>query len=191
MILRPVLMPIPGGADVPRSQRGAAQRRIARLAVDESARWSGLSRDHWPQDASGAPLPANGVYWSLSHKPAWTAGVVADRPVGIDLEPISPRHSDALFAKLAAPDEWERAGERTWHTFFRVWTAKEAVLKANGLGIGHLRRCRLVAAVSEHELILTFGGREWPVRQHVHHNHVVAVAGDWDDVFWSVAQGPA
>ena len=187
MILRPVLVPVPGGADLPRPRRLPTQRRAARLAVDQSARLSGWAPRPWPQDSRGAPRPADGVYWSLSHKPAWTAGVVSDQPVGIDIELLAPRHNLGLFDKLADADEWTIAGDRTWHTFFRLWTAKEAALKANGVGIGHLGDCRLVTVRDETHLTVTFAGREWIMEHFVHDGHLASVTATEQDVVWNVA----
>lgn len=188
MILRPVLMPVPGGADLPRSQRLSAQRRVSRQAVDESARLCGLAPRDWPRDGRGVPVPADGIYWSLTHKAAWTAGVVSDGPVGIDIEAISPRRNMILFDKLAAADEWAIAGGRAWPNFFRLWTAKEATLKANSVGIGRLGECRVVAVHGERHLTLAFQGREWTVEQFYHDGHVAAVTAGADEVVWTVLE---
>ena len=186
MILRPVLMPVPGGADLPRAERMPAQRLVSVRAVDESARLCGLAPRHWPRDNRGVPVPGDGIYWSLTHKPAWTAGVVSDQPVGIDLEALRPRRDTLLFDKVAGPEEWALIGGRTWPNFFRLWTANEATLKANGFGIGRLGDCRLVAVHGETHLTMTFGGREWAIEQLVHDGHVAAVTAGADDIVWTV-----
>jgi 4'-phosphopantetheinyl transferase len=188
MILHPVLMSVPGGADLPRSQRLSAQRSVSRQAVDESARLCGLAPRGWPRDGRGVPVPADGIYWSLTHKPAWTAGVVSDDPVGIDIEAISPRRNTILFDKLAGADEWAIAGGRTWPNFFRLWTAKEATLKANSVGIGRLGECRVVAVHDETHLTVAFQGREWTVEQFYHDGHVAAVTAGADEVVWTVLE---
>ncbi|MFQ5489821.1 MAG: 4'-phosphopantetheinyl transferase family protein [Phycisphaerae bacterium] len=188
MTLHAVLMPVPGGPDLPRNQRRDAQRQTARRAVDESARLSGHQPRPWPQNAARAPVPVDGIFWSLSHKPAWTAGVVADGPVGIDIEAIVPRANQLLFAKVAKPDEWALIGQTDWDNFFRLWTAKEAALKANGLGIGHLGECRLIDAPDPSHVTIHLADRDWPIEQFFHQGHVAAVTAGSHDVAWTVAQ---
>ena len=84
-----------------------AERLASQQAVDESARLCGVTPRQWPRDDRNVPAPADGIYWSLSHKPAWTAGVVSDEPVGIDLEAIAPRRNTIMWNKIATPAEWD------------------------------------------------------------------------------------
>ena len=186
MILRPVLMPIPGGADLPRDRRRPAQQAVSRRALDESARLCGVSPREWLRSDKRVPLPTEGIYWSQSHKPTWTAGVVSDEPVGIDIEAIRPRRDEILFDKLADADEWALVGGRSWENFFRLWTANEATLKANSFGIGRLRDCRVVAVSDEAHLTVVFAGREWSVEHFHHDNHVAAVTTGQRKVIWNV-----
>ncbi|HUU84702.1 MAG TPA: 4'-phosphopantetheinyl transferase superfamily protein [Phycisphaerae bacterium] len=190
MILHPVLMPVPGGADLPRPERMPAQRLVSARAVDESARLSGLAPRQWPRDADGVPMPSEGIYWSLSHKPAWTAGVVSDGRVGIDLEAIRPRRDTLLFDKVAGADEWALIGDRNWPNFFRLWTANEATLKANSFGIGRLSDCRIAAVHDETHLTTLFEGREWGIEHFYHDDHVAAVTAGVGGVAWHVLQCP-
>ena len=77
-------------------------------------------------------------YFSISHCKAGIAVAVADEPIGIDIETI--RHADEDLIertmneqeRLAISDE--RLEERD-RLFTRLWTQKEAVLKAIGTGI--------------------------------------------------------
>ncbi len=184
MILRPVLMPVPRGGELPRRERLPAQRAVSRRAVDESARLCGLTPRDWPLAANGAPAPVEGIHWSVSHKPSWTAGVVSDGPVGIDIEEIRPRRNELLFGKLATREEWDLVGGRTWDNFFRLWTANEAALKANGLGIGHLSECRVVAVRDETHLTVVFRTRQWTIEHYYHDDHVAAVTTAAEGTVW-------
>ena len=51
------------------------------------------------KDENGAPVPVNNVFWSLSHKPEYAAGVAATYPIGIDIEKIRT-YKEALKKKL-------------------------------------------------------------------------------------------
>ena len=91
-------------------------------------------------DGAGAPQvlhPAGGVFVSVAAPGSFAACAVARAPVGIDLEGLgatlepvalvlTPGERDAL-ATLSP----ELASRR----FLEIWTAKEAYLKASGLGL--------------------------------------------------------
>ena len=62
--------------------------------------------------------------------------------VGVDIERVRPRpRALELAARFFAPDETAALAalpeERLLHGFLRFWTAKEAVLKANGGGLSY------------------------------------------------------
>jgi 4'-phosphopantetheinyl transferase len=123
------------------------------------------------------PLPVRGWHWSLSHKPEFVAGAVSPVPVGIDLELPGPRHP-GLFDKAGTDAEWACLGGRNWPNFFRLWTAKEAVLKALGTGLAGLGDCRLIARDRD-RIHLEAGGRRWTADSATRAEFVVAVtAGD-------------
>ncbi len=67
------------------------------------------------------------ICFNLSHSHGAAVCAVHDRPVGIDVEKLrpAPKH-------LAAGMDDE--------AFFRLWTAKEATIKRQGLGVGALLR---------------------------------------------------
>lgn len=76
---------------------------------------------------------AGGPFFNLSHsKGVLVAIVSADREVGIDVERIRP-FSEELARSTMHPDE--RAAIRAPEDFFRLWTAKEAVMKLRGAGL--------------------------------------------------------
>ena len=89
---------------------------------------------------NGKPaLPGDGPFFNLSHAGAHAAlAVCASHEVGIDIEAprtIEPGVARRFFSpsEVAALDEMP---EEAWqHGFFRVWTGKEAVIKATGDGL--------------------------------------------------------
>ena len=184
-ILYPVI------ASVPQSDRGLKGRekvvrlsQLARLALRRSCRISGLRLDTLPKDADGVPLPVDGVYWSLSHKSEVVGGVAAPMPVGIDLETLRPINA-ALMDRVADADEWHLVGdEQNEKTFFRFWTAKEAVLKAVGKGFAGLSRCRIAEVVDATRMVLTFDDRPWTVVHFWFDNHVAAITAHQFSVDW-------
>ena len=82
----------------------------------------------------GKPYLPGGPEFSLSHGGTLAVLAVSDRAVGADCEDACRGASEALLRRVLTPEEWEcpdAAGR-----FSRLWTRKEAVMKACGLGLG-------------------------------------------------------
>lgn len=176
--LRPVVLAAPAPQrDLRGPERVAAQSAHARVALAQSAAASGARLGALEKGEHDAPLPNAGWHWSIAHAPVFSAGVVARAPVGIDVEAIVPRRQD-IVRRVASRAELDLLGGFRWETFFRIWTAKEAVLKKAGCGILELSRCTLIAAPSCELLVLTHRGREHPVHLLARSGHVAAIACD-------------
>lgn len=188
MRLEPVLLAIPLSDPARSPQQTQRQRDYSRLALRECAKSCGAPLEGWEKDRNQAPVRLGKFYWSVSHKRQWTAAVIADRPVGIDVEKISPRRT-TLYEALACDSEWDLTGGRSWNAFFRVWTAKEATLKANGVGITGFSDCKVRVVEDRHHMTLEFGGHTWPIEHHYHDGHVAAVTCVGTDVQWRVLDG--
>lgn len=93
---------------------------------------------------NGKPvLPPQSPPWqfNLSHSGDWLLVALAwQRRVGIDIEVWRDLEFGALAERAFAPEERAALGAapstQRAATFFAVWTRKEAVLKARGLGLG-------------------------------------------------------
>lgn len=130
------------------SFRAIADR--ARLVVGRSLRRHGLRTLYglespaWIKGLYGKPLLADrryGIDVSLAHGGEFVAcGFIRDAAIGVDVEPIdrswnamevaNAQFAPAECAALSRPDDETRC-----ETFFRLWTLKEAVAKATGLGL--------------------------------------------------------
>jgi len=187
VILHPVILPVPAAA---RPLKGRpkvdALRAAAREALALSARHSQRKLGPLDKDDNGAPLPSNGVYWSLTHKNVYVAAVCSPHAVGIDIERLRPV-SQGLRERLAAPDEWALAPTVDTVLFFRYWTAKEAVLKAVGMGLTGLSRCRIQRIEDDDHLLLTYDGLPWQVTHHrIGQDHLVTITSDRVELKWHV-----
>ncbi len=184
-MLYPVILPL---SPEHRSLRGPrhmqAQRETAREALVQACKLSGRPCGPFEKDVHNVPMPFAGWYWSVSHKPQFVAAVVSANPVGIDLEEIVPRDK-GLFRYVAEDAEWELAGNREWETFFRYWTAKEAVLKATGAGLRDLKKVRIQRVLSPDRLIIDYRDHEWGVQHYRFQNHLASLTHD-DEVHWTV-----
>jgi len=183
MTAHAVLLSIPGCEDLPPPQRVLLQRDYARRALRRCAELCAAPTDGWAQDERGAPLPNQGYFWSLSHKRAMAAAVIARQPVGIDVEFVAPRRED-LFDAVATEAEWALLADRSWHSFFRLFTAKEATLKANGMGIGYLAHCRIVEVLNNREMMTEYDSRRLPVEHFEHAGHIAAATVGAQPLAW-------
>lgn len=184
MILFPVVMPV---AETDRKLSGAERvarlSRIAREALGLSAQKSGVVLGELLKDEDDVPCPIDGNYWSVSHKSKYVAAVVSRDKIGIDIEEIKPRQ-ESIFNLVASEHEWELSKDRSWRTFFRYWTAKEATLKAVGVGIGGLKSCRLVSIPDENHMVLNHRGCLFIVEQFSYKNYIVAIVKNDNEVEW-------
>jgi 4'-phosphopantetheinyl transferase len=156
----------------------------ARRAVEISAEKSRITLGKLVQDERKAPLPFNGNFWSITHKPEYVGAVVAPSPIGIDIEKICAR-TESLFQKTASDAEWALA-DTTTTTFFRYWTAKEAVLKAAGTGLKDLAKCRIIQISNDHHLDLEYNGKKWKVEHHFFNGHIASVTKNNFQIDWTI-----
>ena len=100
---------------------------------------------HGKPDLAGSPLRFN-----ISHSGALAVIALAQVEVGVDVELPRPRRSDAIARRFYTPGEIERLfaqsdPERRADAFFRLWTCKEAFLKATGEGLSRSTRSYEIA----------------------------------------------
>ena len=185
MTLFPVVMPvIEAGHRSSGHEKVDHLSRIAREALKLSAEKSGVRLGELLKDEKGVPCPVAGNYWSVSHKPKCVAAVVSKDKVGIDIEEMQSR-AESLFAYVASDEEWGLK-ERSWDTFFCYWTAKEAVLKAIGIGVSGLKTCRIVSVPDENHITLGYNGHLFLVEQLRYNNHIISVLKDDNQIEWVI-----
>lgn len=185
--LHPVVLAVPADE---RQLKGRpkvqALRRAAREALVLSAGYSELTLGPLEKDKNGAPLPSNGIYWSLTHKSDFVAAVCSPHPVGIDIERLR-QVSRGLEERIASPDEWGLAPSVDQLLFFRFWTAKEAVLKAVGKGLTGLSSCHVQDIVDNDHMLIAYEDRQWTVtHRRIEENHLVTVTSDRVHLAWHV-----
>jgi 4'-phosphopantetheinyl transferase len=163
--------------------------RHARGALKISAHLSGVNLANPVKDKNGRPQATAGVHWSVTHKTTYVGAVVSPEPVGIDIETIAPRRSDAVLRKAADPDEWSLAtGGDRWEMFHRIWTAKEAVLKATGTGLTDLSQCRVVAIPDRFSLMLQYRSLPFIVEHYYFENHIASILKVCERVQWLLSR---
>jgi 4'-phosphopantetheinyl transferase len=126
---------------------------ISRLVAGQTRPADGLQG--WRADHYGRPSLPGLPPFNLTHSGQLVALCWRERPegaaLGLDVERIRPLDLE-LFGPYMSGEEWDRiaASPEPMELFFHYWTAKEAVMKAEGLGFhlpieqialqGHLAR---------------------------------------------------
>ena len=141
-------------------------------------------------DALGKPALAGAaaaLHFNLSHGGELGALVVsAERTVGIDIEPWRPM-ADALAvgATVFAESEmvgWAQAAPHEVDArFLRLWTRKEALLKAIGLGLSlDPKGVAVGLQPARCEIAVTTGTQQWKVNvESLEHHAEAALAIAW------------
>ena len=185
-IIYPVILAVPEtDQHLKPKERVEYLSRHARKALNISAEKSGVVVKTLLKDEQGAPLPFDGNYWSVTHKPAYVGGVIASERMGIDIEKIRPC-SPALFKKTAGDSEWHLSNEDEFKLFFRYWTSKESVLKASGEGIRDLSRCRIARIIDERHLIIDYRDKTWLIEHFFFDDHIASVVKYDFDIQWTL-----
>lgn len=88
----------------------------------------------------GKPVAPDGPCFNLSHSGDTAIIAVADRPVGVDGEEVTPgRWDHAMAALVLSPEELSHVDTAPPHrrdlAFFSCWTRKEAWAKLTGSGL--------------------------------------------------------
>ena len=184
-VIYPVILAVPEkDRQLTGREKVAGLSRHARRALEISAQKSGIALIDIQKDEKGAPLPFNGNYWSVTHKLQYVGGVVAAGRIGIDIEKIRPC-SEALLKKTVDDSEWSLADADRIPLFFRYWTSKECVLKAVGIGIRDLSKCRIVQVVDDDNLVVNYDGKLWHVEHTFFDGHIASIIKNGWNIHWT------
>jgi 4'-phosphopantetheinyl transferase len=186
-VIYPVILAVPEEDRLLRGRDKVLRlSRLARRSVHLSADYSGIRLGELIKSPNGVPLPVGGCFWSLAHKNEYVAGVVADFPIGMDIEKIRPC-LPGLYRMLADETEWKLAEMQSERLFFRYWTAKETVLKSVGIGLSGLSVCHIVRIVDDQHMVLSYKEQVYYVEHFYFNDHIAAVI-DHPDIRWVIQQ---
>lgn len=110
---------------------------------------TGPAAVRFAETGRGKPVlvPDAGLRFSVAHAGGHALLALADRPVGVDVEPVRPEAWDPTMAALVlSPAElaWVREHGDPDGAFFRCWTRKEAFVKLGSAGlVDEVRQCTL------------------------------------------------
>lgn len=114
-------------------------RHLLAQELDVQASEVAFRYERWgkPQLAQARKPP---LHFNVSHSGEWALVVVAQVPVGVDLEIVNQRTQIRAIASQILSDRerlvWQKLPPQLQEsTTWRLWVCKEALLKAMGLGI--------------------------------------------------------
>lgn len=101
--------------------------------------------------------------FNLSHAGDWIVYAITEKNnIGVDIELVKPTRDFLALAEHFATEEevqaLQQAENRSEH-FYRLWTAKEAVIK--GLGKGFYADTRTFSVLDQQSLVLTANQQTW------------------------------
>ncbi len=160
---------------------------LARQALEICAKKSQIQLGALAKDDRGVPQPFDNLHWSLTHKPKYVGAIISLQPTGIDVEKIKPI-SNAMFNRIATDAEWQLEAERSEKLFFRYWTAKEAVLKAEGLGMAGLSRCTVKRLNDQYHLEVVCRGKPYLIEHIYFDGHIASVVQNRLESRWTIQQ---
>ena len=99
----------------------------------------------------GKPFFEHGKFFSISHSIRYSVLAVSDNEIGVDIEmKSSPKNS---VAERCFTEEEQQYAKMSTENFFRIWTAKEALLKLLGTGFSYSPKgFSVLPFESEHEI---------------------------------------
>ncbi len=156
-------------------QKKENQTLCAVKSLYVSGEKSGFFPENLKKGDNGQPLPSKGVFWSISHKDEYAAGLVSKSPAGIDLEKLK-NIALPLFKKIVSPHEKQCFNkERDNIIFFKCFTAKEAVLKAVGVGLTGLSDIVVTKADDSFNTWLSYKNIEYKVEHFFFDKYIASV----------------
>jgi 4'-phosphopantetheinyl transferase len=156
--------------------RFVAARRIVRSALSQ---WMAVNPVELEilSDEHGKPflLANDPMHFSITHSSDRVAVAFSRNRVGLDLEHVREVDAPALASRFFSTEEaaWFDGATNT-DLFFKLWTSREAAIKADGRGLSKLLGITRVTAVGDGDV-----------------NSVQVQIGpnQWDVIHWKMGEG--
>ena len=118
------------------------------MMLAESLQNKGFGLEDWCYNEYGKPFWPNGPYFSISHCKQGIAVAIDEHPIGIDIEAIRHADDDLLARTMNKFEQSKIKNQKSKiesdREFTRLWTLKEAIVKAQGVGIQSFEQLQTV-----------------------------------------------
>ncbi len=120
------------------------------------------------KDMDGRPVPISIdgkeglLYWSISHSEDYIAYIVGPTRVGIDIAWFRERGESLLNTHSAK--EYALLGGINWEHFYRLWTAKEAIIKSTGWILDEMKDISLFEKIDTNITCFVFRWETIPIQ---------------------------
>jgi len=127
----------------------------------------------------GKPYLPGGPHFSLSHSGSKVVLLTSKHETGVDVEQIAPC-SEAVACRVFTPHEQAWLLEQgTDEAFYRLWTGKESIMKALGLGFQLAPESFEIQPVQSGPNFVL--GRAWHLYWHILDGHMLCCASSVPD----------
>ena len=144
---------------------GLLLRRICGIIEDSQLIYGG----------NGKPYLKNStMHFNISHSDDYVVLATSNREIGVDIEKITSFEDKVAFRCLTKQEREWMVHEGGNEAFFRLWTAKESVMKASGLGFSLPPETFSVLPMDEsaHHI----AGKTWFLDWILHDDYIICLA---------------
>lgn len=144
-----------------------------------------------PRTSAGKPYFPDDpdFHFNLSHSGEYVAFGIGSAPLGVDCEQMrSARDQNAIARRFFAPAEQQWLAEcptaERPRRFFELWSRKESLLKATGMGLsGSLASFDATPSSTDRETEIIFHSQRWFIRSYSALEHyAVALCSAWPEL---------
>lgn len=108
---------------------------LPELATRTDGELLGYISDNIEFNKNGKPYIAGIPYYSISHSENTWAIIFSDAPCGLDIQYNKKAKLEKIAVKLYQVDEQESVNKLGINEFFRIWSRREALIKAAGSSV--------------------------------------------------------
>ncbi len=157
------------------------ESRVARFFLLEYLKNNWIYDWILEKDNNGKPKPIHGnnwniYYWSISHSKNYVGFSVSNSTTWIDIAEYEER--DISLFHQHYNSEYELLWEKSWKTFYMLWTAKESIIKAYWTSLDDIKMIHLKQKIGNDEYLFEFTNKKYKLKTVIDNTCIVSVLLD-------------